>query len=163
MLTDCTLVDLVPVQQIGRCTRLRRLKANGNRLIEVPATLSKCVLLDTIILSENKLTGLPAALGTLQGLTVLRLANNDLRTVPHELAAVTTLQEVDCSGNAKLDMIPLQLRGNTLTAVINVVLHSRFHRQCAYAVIAISVRCAERLECIANNMSGRFSHSSTQG
>jgi Leucine-rich repeat (LRR) protein len=69
------------------------------------------VLLDTIILSENKLTALPAALGTLQGLTVLRLANNDLRTVPHELAAVTTLQEVDCSGNAKLDMIPLQLRG----------------------------------------------------
>eukprot|EP00953_Heterococcus_sp_UTEX-ZZ885_P031032 16336-Heterococcus_DN1.PRE.3 len=99
--------------QIGRCTRLRRLKANGNRLTEVPASLSKCVLLDTIILSENKLTALPAALGTLQGLTVLRLANNDLRTVPHELAAVTTLQEVDCSGNAKLDMIPLQLRGKS--------------------------------------------------
>jgi Leucine-rich repeat (LRR) protein len=98
----------------------------------VPASLSKCVLLDTIILSENKLTGLPAALGTLQGLTVLRLANNDLRTVPHELAAVTTLQEVDCSGNAELDMIPLQLRGTLFTAATASTYRAiSCQRQCA--------------------------------
>ncbi|KAG5186294.1 hypothetical protein JKP88DRAFT_157061 [Tribonema minus] len=107
---SCNKLSSLPAE-IGKCTRLRTLKANGNRLTEIPQTLAQCVLLDTLVLSENKLRGVPAALGSLQGLRVVRLGNNDLNYLPHQIGTMPSLEELDCQGNARLDMVPAPFRG----------------------------------------------------
>lgn len=59
-----------------------------------------------MVLSENKLEEIPASLAGLKALRVLRLQNNKLKTLPYALSAAITLEELDCSGNTDLDIIP---------------------------------------------------------
>lgn len=66
-----------------------------------------------LILSENKLQEIPATLAGLKALRILRLQNNKLKTLPHSLGAVITLEELDCVGNADLDIVPPPLHSDT--------------------------------------------------
>lgn len=66
-----------------------------------------------LVLSENKIQEVPESLAHLKALRILRLQNNRLKTLPHELGAVITLEELDCAGNADLDIVPESLHSNT--------------------------------------------------
>lgn len=64
-------------------------------------------------MSENKLEEIPESLANLKALRVLRLQNNRLKTLPYALGAVITLEELDCAGNADLDVVPAALHSDT--------------------------------------------------
>lgn len=66
-----------------------------------------------LIISENKLQEVPETLAGLKALRVMRLQNNRLKTLPHELGEVATLEELDCAGNADLDIVPAALHSDT--------------------------------------------------
>lgn len=56
---------------------------------------------------------IPVSLADLNALRVLRLQNNKLKALPHEIGAVATLEEIDCAGNADLDVVPAALHSDT--------------------------------------------------
>ncbi|CAM9937415.1 unnamed protein product [Ectocarpus sp. 12 AP-2014] len=109
---SCNKIEALPLE-VGKCIRLRKLKANGNYVEGVPAELGHCSLLEELILSENKLEEIPGSLANLKALRVLRLQNNRLKTLPYALGAVITLEELDCAGNADLDVVPPALHSDT--------------------------------------------------
>lgn len=65
-----------------------------------------------LILSENKLQEIPVSLAGLKALRILRLQNNKLLTLPDALGAVITLEELDCTGNTDLDIVPAALHSD---------------------------------------------------
>lgn len=89
--------------------------------VPLPSCLLACLLSmffcflasQELVLSENKIQEVPASLSHLKALRVLRLQNNRLMTLPHELGAVITLEELDCAGNADLDIVPVALHSDT--------------------------------------------------
>ncbi|CAN0401700.1 unnamed protein product [Pylaiella littoralis] len=109
---SCNKLETLPLE-VGKCIRLRKLRANGNHMEEIPTELGHCSLLEELVLSENKIQEVPESLAHLKALRILRLQNNRLKTLPHELGAVITLEELDCAGNADLDIVPESLHSNT--------------------------------------------------
>jgi len=105
------IVSLPP--EIGRLKRLKKLIVNNNRLKRLPQELGHLEQLEDLILSENNLEEIPSSLANMSALRVLKLQNNKLRSLPYELGEVLTLDEVDCAGNADLDMLPPRWRGDT--------------------------------------------------
>ena len=70
-------------------------------------------MLEDLVVSENHLDDLPPTIQTMQALKVLRLQNNRLRTLPYEIGEILTLEEIDCSNNNDLDLLPPAWRGDT--------------------------------------------------
>lgn len=62
-------------------------------------------------------------MASLKALRVLRLQNNRLKTLPYALGAVVTLEELDCAGNANLDVVPAALHSDTATILWVCRLH----------------------------------------
>ena len=110
--------------EIGRLKRLRRLILNSNRLTAIPPELGRLAQMDEIVLSENMLEVVPQTLSLCAVLRILKLQNNRLRTLPFELSDVLTLEEIDCSNNPNLDMVPDKWRGDT----VSILFVCRIHR-----------------------------------
>jgi Leucine-rich repeat (LRR) protein len=64
------------------------------------------------VCSENRLVAVPASLARLDALRKLHLQSNKLKTFPYELVEVSSLEEIDLSGNPSLEAIPSEIQGN---------------------------------------------------
>ena len=67
--------------------------------------------LEVLALSENLLTELPETIGYMTNLKVLTLQANDLISIPLSLGNLLNLDEIDCTNNPRLEMIPEIWRG----------------------------------------------------
>jgi len=110
--------------EMGRLKRLRRLILNSNRLTAIPPELGRLEQMEELVLSENLIEVVPPTLSLCAVLRILKLQNNRLRTLPFELSDVLTLEEVDCSNNPSLDMVPEKWRGDT----VSIMFVCRVHR-----------------------------------
>src|SRR3546814_2190989 len=63
--------------------------------------------------SENKLLDIPNSIEKLENLKVLKLQSNDIAVLPVGIGDLLSLNDIDLSNNARLVMIPKQLRGDT--------------------------------------------------
>ena len=69
--------------------------------------------LEHLALSENLLTTLPESMGLMANLKVLTLQANDLVSIPVSLSNLSNLEEIDCTNNPRLEMIPELWRGHS--------------------------------------------------
>ena len=83
--------------------------------------LIKIILLNLV--SENNLIELPNTIQNMVALRILKLQNNKIAKLPHELAELSTLEELDCSNNNNLDMVPKAWRGDTESILFICKLH----------------------------------------
>lgn len=113
--------------EIGKIRRLRKLILNSNRIRTIPNELGRLEQLEELILSENSIEELPHTIELMGNLRILRLGNNKLKTLPFEIAEIITLEEIDCSNNAQLDMVPARWRGDTESVLFTCKLHRDYH------------------------------------
>lgn len=66
---------------------------------------------------------LPNSIQNLVALRILKLQNNKISKIPHELAELSTLEDLDCSNNNNLDMVPKAWRGDTESILFICRLH----------------------------------------
>ena len=57
------------------------------------------------------------------GLRMLRLQNNQLKTLPHEIAGLMSLDDIDCSNNNTLTMVPPSWRSDTDSVIFVCTIH----------------------------------------
>lgn len=119
-LTTTSLAQETPNHSSKTSKTVRRVTSDGSPYRSCHASficLSSCIhhFLNSqeLTLSENKIQEVPESLAHLKALRILRLQNNRLKTLPHELGAVITLEELDCAGNADLDVVPVPLHSDT--------------------------------------------------
>ena len=112
---------------------------NGNQLESLPCELQGCQLLEELYASENGLHEIPSEIGTLHILKyvvnlsiaclsaipcpvltppdslprTLEIQNNQIKKMPPELSDCISIEDIDCSGNKHLEMIPEKLRTDT--------------------------------------------------
>jgi Leucine-rich repeat (LRR) protein len=92
---------------------LRTLKAGGNQIVTLFDEIGCCSNLKFIDLSENLLETIPSSLSNCLRLRVIHLQNNRLMTLPYCLARLRGygfLEDVNVTGNSRLDMIPEPVR-----------------------------------------------------
>lgn len=80
-------------------------------------------MLEELIISENAIEELPLTIANMSALRVLKLQNNRLRTLPQNIADVVTLEEIDCSNNKDLEIIPALWRGDTSSILFICRIH----------------------------------------
>lgn len=119
-------ITVIP-PEIGRLKRLRRLLLNSNRLISIPPELGRLEQMDELVVSENLLESIPSTLSLCAVLRILKLQNNRLKTLPFELADVLTLEDIDCSNNPNLDLVPSKWRGDTISILFICKVHRDYY------------------------------------
>jgi len=113
--------------EFGRLKRLRRLILNSNRLTAIPPELGRLEQMEELVVSENMLEIVPSTVSLCAVLRILKLQNNRLRTLPFELSDVLTLEEVDCSNNPSLEMVPEKWRGDTNSILFVCRVHRDYY------------------------------------
>ena len=79
-------------------TNLQRLKANNNKLVEIPATIGKLSLLQKLELNRNVIEKLPEEIGKLNNLEELSLWDNELSDIPDEIKNLGSLKVLELRG-----------------------------------------------------------------
>ena len=69
----CCVVGAVAVAAAGKLIKLQQLKANGNKISEIPEEIGKCKSVKVMHLNENIIIGIPPTLAECTRLEVLRL------------------------------------------------------------------------------------------
>lgn len=91
---------------------LEVLRADGNRLQELPRPLFTCTHLRHLVVHDNQLSVLPPAVRALQHLALLDLGRNSLTSLPIEVRQLRKLRSLHLSGN------PLERLPDPLTTLI---------------------------------------------
>lgn len=111
-----------PLRVISRCVNLtlpsrKRLSQQQNlnmrKLYPIALRCLEPNQAKELVLSENKLQEIPTSLSGLKALRILRLQNNKLKSLPHALGAIITLEDLDCTGNSDLDIVPAAWHSDT--------------------------------------------------
>lgn len=82
---------------------LSRLYINGNKLQELPSSISQLKFLRILDASNNLLTSLPEDLGLLFNLKYLYVFDNNLSTIPFEFGNLFELDFLGIEGNPSMD------------------------------------------------------------
>ena len=109
--------------EIGKCIRLRNLDLSFNRLDEIPSSIGCCILLEVINFKSNFLVTLPSEMGNIIALRILEVQDNKLEYIPSTIAGIPTLEEIHCSGNDKLEMVPPDMRESSDMVLWSLRLH----------------------------------------
>eukprot|EP01035_Chromulina_nebulosa_P019210 gene19210-25061_t len=113
--------------EIGKLKRIKRLYLNSNRLTIIPSEIGRLDSLEELILSENSIEEIPDTLALMSALRILKLQNNYLSSIPGELSNIFTLEEIDCSNNRNLTMIPHSWRGDTESILFICRIHRDYN------------------------------------
>ncbi|KAH8062446.1 hypothetical protein JL722_3364 [Aureococcus anophagefferens] len=106
------MLETLP-KAIGKCTRLRVLYVDHNKLEELPKEVGNLFFLEELNAEYNRLITVPSTLGGLVALQSIRLKHNKLEMLPYEIGGLETLDVLDCSENDKLHMVPEELRDDS--------------------------------------------------
>jgi len=109
--------------ELGKCIRLRTLDLSFNRLDLIPSSIGCCVLLEVINFKSNFLVTLPSEMGNIIALRILEVQDNKLEYIPSSIAGIPTLEEIHCSGNDKLIMVPSDMRDSSDMVLWSLRLH----------------------------------------
>ena len=119
------LITQLP-QGIGKLKHLRILILNGNRLEHLCDEICLLTSLQELNLSENKLIELPNNILQLINLKSLKLQANLLQSLPLVLSVMGNLDEIDCTNNPLLTMIPEIWRSDTNSIKAACSLHREY-------------------------------------
>ncbi len=84
---------------IGDCINLEKLHVYGNQLQSLPDSIGNCIKLKTLVLNNNQLQSLPDSIGNCIKLKRLDLDNNQLRSLPSSIGNCINLHTLYVSRN----------------------------------------------------------------
>ena len=86
--------------------KLKMLNLNNNNLVEIPDFIDGCVLLKELYISNNQICKISDNIGNLKLLKKIDVKNNDLSLIPFDLCLCVSLEQVDFSGNPRIENVP---------------------------------------------------------
>jgi Leucine-rich repeat (LRR) protein len=98
--------------EIGKLTRLTKLRLSINELEYLPLEVENVTNLKELYLGGNRFREFPSQILKLKNLEVLDLSDNDLIEVPKEIGNLTRLKSLNLSGN-QLKSLPPEIGGLT--------------------------------------------------
>jgi Leucine-rich repeat (LRR) protein len=129
---DVNEIETIPDEISKLASSLEEFSMGGNKLSQLPESLSLCSHLKVLLLPGNQLTHLPESFGQLVHLEILNLSHNQIQTLPDALSALvrvrrltltennlkifpqcitemSSLEFLDVSGNPEMGRIPAEL------------------------------------------------------
>uniref|UniRef100_A0A8C8EWT9 Leucine rich repeat containing 1 n=1 Tax=Oncorhynchus tshawytscha TaxID=74940 RepID=A0A8C8EWT9_ONCTS len=103
----------------GKLRRLSILKADQNRLAQLPESIGNCESLTELVLTENRLQSLPRSIGKLKRLSNFNCDRNRLASLPKEIGGCSSLNVFCVRGN-RLTRIPSEISQATELHVFDV-------------------------------------------
>ncbi|KAL7720018.1 Leucine-rich repeat-containing protein 33 [Entamoeba marina] len=81
------------------------LKANGNKLTELPTVIFEITTLRTVHFSNNEIKEIPNSISALKNIEDLNLSNNKIKSIPLTIESLSRMKVLDLSSN-HIDTIP---------------------------------------------------------
>ncbi|MCU4175220.1 COR domain-containing protein [Carboxylicivirga sp. N1Y90] len=94
-------------KEIGKCYKLKNIRAWSNKISLLPKEIENLTQLETLYLSGNEIEYLPKEIGDLTNLRELYLGGNRLKEIPIELTLLKRLKKLMLSSN-NLTELPIE-------------------------------------------------------
>ncbi len=99
-------INRIP-KEIGKCYKLKIIRAWSNNITTLPKEIENLTQLETLYLSGNEIEYLSKEIGDLTNLRELYLGGNQLKAIPIELTLLKRLKKLILSGN-QITELPIE-------------------------------------------------------